>query len=172
MYLSIDTRPQRILRSAPKWNLNPASTTSVAQARRQVTRTLRAWGLPELVEDAVLIASELVTNAICHGAAPVWHTMRQLVLADGSAPVCLVVGDGGPGCGPRRSAGSAAPQVDPYGTSGRGLCIVDTLTSAWKVLPGPTGHQVWAELRSTVPLDGTDDSGRHRSSSASLRRLP
>jgi hypothetical protein len=37
------------------------------------------------------------------------------------------------------------------GTSGRGLVIVDALTTAWGSVSSSTGHHVWAELRADCP---------------------
>ena len=53
--------------------------TAVAEARQFVRNTLISWGLSgrdELVADAVLLASELVTNAIVHAGTPVQLTCR------------------------------------------------------------------------------------------------
>lgn len=45
---------------------------SVGEARYRLRRALPGLGMvPEQVEDAALMVSELVTNAVCHGAAPV-----------------------------------------------------------------------------------------------------
>ena len=45
-----------------------AEPASAQAARRFTTTTLRSWGLDGLVHDGMMIASELVTNAIMHGA--------------------------------------------------------------------------------------------------------
>src|SRR5260370_22269251 len=41
-------------------------------ARHQVRALLEAWDLREHAALGELIASELVTNALCHGAGPIW----------------------------------------------------------------------------------------------------
>src|SRR5215212_1528204 len=77
-----------------RWTL-PAVAESARAARRQVAAQLTDWGLPQMVDDATLVVSELVTNAVCHGAGPVWHALRR-VSGDGAADaVRLEVGDHG-----------------------------------------------------------------------------
>src|SRR5262249_62372060 len=52
---------------------------AVADARRFIRNTLISWGLSgrdDLVADAVLLASELVTNAIVHAGTRVQLTCR------------------------------------------------------------------------------------------------
>src|ERR1700678_1417127 len=56
---------------------------AAAQARRFVRETLRTWGVPEpaegapsLIDDAVLLTSELVTNAVVHAGTQVQVTCR------------------------------------------------------------------------------------------------
>src|SRR3954454_12983977 len=44
--------------------------TSVASARRFLRRTFAEWGLGALVDNALVVASELVTNAITHAHSP------------------------------------------------------------------------------------------------------
>ena len=71
---------------------------AAAAARRFVRDTLQAWvvagadGGHGLVDDAVLLTSELVTNAVVHAGTPVQVTCR---LAGGGIEV--VVSDGHPG---------------------------------------------------------------------------
>lgn len=138
--------------------LLPPEDASVPAARRQVAKQLNAWGLPRLVDDAELIVSELVTNAVRHGSrsGPVWHTVRRIpgkVLDE----VRLEVGDSG-----TRSWGDAGrSDVDePVGDeadlscSGRGLLLVETLSSDWGVCRLPHGHVVWALLS-----NGDEDHG-------------
>ena len=117
----------------------PADRTAPRLARRHVTAAgIRAGWLPELVDRALLIASELVTNAILHGRAPAEITVRTLPSA-----VRIEVSDGGAGAPvlpdhkPRSSA-----------TSGRGVFLLDQLADRWGChprTPGP-GKTVWAEL--------------------------
>ncbi|WP_149185124.1 ATP-binding protein [Streptomyces sp. TRM49041] len=125
------------------WTL-AASATSARLARRQVGDRLRAWRLPHLVDDAELIVSELVANAIRHGSKgdPVWHTLRRLHTVTYDA-VRLEVGDHGRGW-----SGIPAPREagDDILCNGRGLRLVRALSSDWGAWRLPHGHVVWAVL--------------------------
>ena len=122
---------------------------AAAAARRFVRDTLQAWvvtGAADghgLVDDAVLLTSELVTNAVVHAGTPVHVTCR---LADGAVEV--VVSDGHPGRlvpeAPEREA------VPSERTGGRGLLLPAALASAWGVAYGRASKAVWFRLA----LDG------------------
>jgi anti-sigma regulatory factor (Ser/Thr protein kinase) len=89
----------------------------------------------EVAEVAVLLASELVTNAVVHGRVPI----AVDAVADARA-VRVEVHDAGSGiAAPRRPASDAI--------SGRGLAIVDALATRWRAEPVPgDGKRVWFEL--------------------------
>jgi anti-sigma regulatory factor (Ser/Thr protein kinase) len=89
----------------------------------------------EIVEDAVLLVSELVTNSVLHGGQPV----VVAVDCDGDA-LQVRVRDGSSVLPARRA-------VDPGDEGGRGLALVDTLSSDWGVDPQPDGKHVWFVLR-------------------------
>ncbi|MGH3331828.1 MAG: SpoIIE family protein phosphatase [Nocardioidaceae bacterium] len=110
---------------------------AVTEARRVVAEHLRAHRLPvDVVEDAVLVTSELVTNAMLHGAAPV--DLR--VHADHSR-VLLEVQDRG-SFQPRRV------RPTPDDEHGRGLQIVAALSQRWGTRVTPDGKSVWCILGS------------------------
>lgn len=87
----------------------------VRDARRRARLLLTAWGLAEQAGLGELVASELVTNAICHGEAPIWMTLSA---DDGILRV--EVHDGGAGRPVRRYPGSGDE-------CGRGLALLDAL---------------------------------------------
>ncbi|MFD7862862.1 ATP-binding protein [Streptomyces sp. NPDC057682] len=117
----------------------PAHPESVAGARRLTRARLDAWRLDgDTHEAAVLIVSELVTNAVVHTASDrVVCELHRL-----HRGLRIAVQDQGhqPG-GPRLSAGGD----DEHG---RGLLLVDALCSAWgsRDARGGSGRIVWAEL--------------------------
>jgi anti-anti-sigma factor len=96
----------------------------------------RLW-VEELVDRAVLVASELVTNAVVHTRGPL---RLRLELVAGR--LHLAVADHAP-----RLLGLAADPGDPDAEAGRGLVVVDQLTSAWGVQHPPEGGKViWCVL--------------------------
>lgn len=109
--------------------------TSVRKAREFVSRTLSEWDLERLVDDALLVVSELATNALTHA-----DSACRVRLALTSATVRIDVLDTGAGTPEPQPASSTAEH-------GRGLHLVGALTSAWglEVVPGE-GKLVWAEL--------------------------
>lgn len=116
---------------------------SVAEARALTRAALLRWGHPELIEDATLIVSELVTNAIRYAHAPGRGRTGDpltLVLLRVASHVLLAVGDPSPRI-------PARAELDDALEHGRGLHIVDTLSKAWGWEPRPGGGKaVWALL--------------------------
>jgi anti-sigma regulatory factor (Ser/Thr protein kinase) len=106
-----------------------------AAARRAVAEVCRDASIgPECLDAAVLMTSEVVTNALRHGQGDV----RLAVGAD-HALVRVEVGDDAPTRPVPRSA-------DTDAESGRGLLIVDALASDWGVLQAAPGKTVWFEV--------------------------
>jgi serine phosphatase RsbU (regulator of sigma subunit)/anti-sigma regulatory factor (Ser/Thr protein kinase) len=120
--------------------------SAAAEARRFVRETLRAWGLPgpagrvsDLVDDAVLLTSELVTNAVVHAGTQVQVTCRM-----NSKAVEVAVRDRHPA----RALGTPLqPPGDPaVRTSGRGLLLPSALATAWGVTYARTSKAVWFRI--------------------------
>lgn len=129
------TRVVRVPGPQPEAGIElPGDSSSVAAARRFVAATLEAWGCGEVVGPAVLVTSELVTNAWRHaGAGCRLRLVRQATV------VRIEVADAAPSPPePRRVA------EDDEG--GRGLLIVSALSAAWGVDPAERGKVTWAEL--------------------------
>jgi anti-sigma regulatory factor (Ser/Thr protein kinase) len=116
----------------------PARSTSPGEARRFVGDVLRHRGLArtEVVEAAVLLTSELVTNAVLHAADGTINVDVDLDLT----AVRVEVADA--------SEERPAPRVAaPDDTSGRGLHLVEAMARAWGVeRPREDGKVVWFEL--------------------------
>ena len=116
---------------------------SVKAARDFTAATLRGWHLDGLIEDAVIIASELVTNAIRHGTAlagPECPSEVELAWQRFASRVTCVVTDGST----RPPVLSAA---DMNAESGRGLQVVHALAAAWGwMMVGAREKAVWATL--------------------------
>lgn len=120
----------------------PAQGESAGLARAAVRRTLAYWGLGGLTEDAVLLVSELVGNAVCHAR----HDAAQL----GGATLVLSLTCAGPALRIEvRDTDPRPPQPREPGSldeSGFGFVIVDALASNWGVYQAEPGKAVWAEL--------------------------
>ncbi|WP_394430246.1 ATP-binding protein [Streptomyces sp. SGAir0957] len=116
----------------------PSRPESAATARRlaQVV-ILRQWGLsPKMTEDAVLLVSELVGNAVRHTGARVFG-LRMLRRRGW---IRVEVRD------PSRGLPCLMP-VQPLDVSGRGLFLVDKLSDRWGVDLLPRGKTTWFEMR-------------------------
>ncbi|GAQ67563.1 histidine kinase-, DNA gyrase B-, and HSP90-like ATPase [Streptomyces scabiei] len=116
----------------------PSRPESAATARRlaQVV-VLRQWRLsPRMTEDAVLLVSELVGNAVRHTGARVFGLrMRRR-----PGWIRVEVRD------PSRGLPCLMP-VQEMDTSGRGLFLVDKLADRWGVDLLPRGKTTWFEMR-------------------------
>ena len=121
-----------------------AEPDAAGRARRFTTAAL-SDAPADVVEDARLVVTELVTNALLHGEAPV--SVRALVL-DGVYR--LEVEDAG-----RQLPLVPARSEDAM--TGRGLALVSALASRWGVEPGEHGGKVvYAEL-APGPTEEADD---------------
>lgn len=112
----------------------PGSLTSGREARRFLRRFLRRWGVPDLVHDAQLLTSELVNNAVVHASSAVTVRVRF-------KDRCLRVEVADVGAGALRR-----PHSGPEDTGGRGLHLVEVLSTSWGTSSGQTGRVVWFEL--------------------------
>jgi len=107
----------------------------VARARRVVTGLLRRWGLAAEVPDFELAVSELVSNALVHGAGRVHFRLS----CDQGARVRLEVGDEG--------RDGTRPHLAERRTGGWGLRFVDQVAESWGAERGGEGTLVWMVKR-------------------------
>ncbi len=121
----------------------PPVPESAGVARDFTAAALRKWHLDPLISDAVLIASELVTNAISHGTTSAGAQSGERVELTWSYQISrliCVITDQAP----------EPPMVAPAGDdaeSGHGLQIVAALAAAWGWTMLGTGEKaVWAAL--------------------------
>ena len=111
----------------------------VAEARRLVAGYLREVG-EEDGEVAVLLVSELVTNAIVHGRAPL-----ELRAASAGSALRVEVHDRDPRRAPVLRE-HVTDNIDAIRAGGRGLQLVDTLADRWGWSDNGDGKMVWFEL--------------------------
>jgi anti-sigma regulatory factor (Ser/Thr protein kinase) len=118
----------------------PARAESVGRARKLTQDRLVLWGIGQETSDtAVLVVSELVTNAVVHAAGD--HVICELRLDRGRLRIAVEDQGYGP-TGPQLHRGSEDE-------GGRGLFLVDSVCSCWGAQDtsgyGP-GRVVWAEV--------------------------
>jgi anti-sigma regulatory factor (Ser/Thr protein kinase) len=126
--------------------LVPHSPPSAALARHRFVDDLRARGLPgPVLDEAALVLSELVGNAVRHGAPLVDGDLR-IGWTVGADVVRIEVADGGRG--PLRHEASQLPMGGGSADAeqGRGLAIVGQLTASWGSAFDSTSAVVWADV--------------------------
>ncbi|MFH8597134.1 SpoIIE family protein phosphatase [Streptomyces rimosus] len=107
---------------------------SVPTGRRFLAEHLHRWHLAPLADTALLLASELMTNAVRHAPGPLavelWYSARELGVE--------VTG--------RSTPRPCARLADVNEESGRGLLLVEALADAWGTRPTADGKTVWFTL--------------------------
>ena len=115
----------------------PAAEPAAGLARQATRAAVAAWQLGELADTAVLLVSELVTNAILHAGPGAATTVLRLEY--GGSWLRIEVHDTSPH--------EPAPRTpDWLDESGFGLMLVDALATKWGVQQTIQGKAVWAEL--------------------------
>ncbi|MET8827250.1 SpoIIE family protein phosphatase [Streptomyces sp. NPDC004610] len=133
-YDGLAVRPRR--ESWTVWRVPEA----VRHARRFTRRTLRAWGVTDPCDSALLVVSELVTNALVHTGGQV-----RLDLTLVGARLRVAVADSSPRSPVKPTS------IGWEATGGRGLLLVEALSGTWGTVPVSGGKQVWSELPIDVP---------------------
>jgi anti-sigma regulatory factor (Ser/Thr protein kinase) len=127
------------LRWAARWASGPPVDT-LPDTRRRVAVVLAEWGVTgEAAEPALLVVTELLSNAVEHGGGPGWLSLE---LADDAVHVEVRDDAGTP---PRLA------DPDPSQARGRGLQMVDALASEWGWTEDPPGKVVWAAVPTRWP---------------------
>jgi anti-sigma regulatory factor (Ser/Thr protein kinase) len=127
----------------------PATAVAPGLARGEVSEIIRAWGIDVDGEAAVLLTSELVTNAVLHdGAGTIVLTMS---CRDGRFRVD--VHDASPH--PPVAARSAEPDAE----TGRGLMLVDSIADEWGYYPTAAGKGVFFTLAAAPGRTGASGPG-------------
>jgi hypothetical protein len=124
------------------WRLPDA----VMHARRFTARTVRSWGVTEEADVVQLVVSELVTNAVVHTQGDV-----HLDLTLTGDRLRIAVTDSLP-------RAPVKPRiVDWESTGGRGIMLVEAMSTAWGSVPVGGGKQVWSEI--ALPACGAPGPG-------------
>lgn len=126
---------------------------SVATARSFVRDTLQGWGYSDVVDDAVVLTSELVTNAVVHAG-----TSADVLCLRTEDGVRVEVADRYPEREvPMQGTGQSLGSPDRE--NGRGLLLCAALASRWGVDYSPTRKQVWFQLDLPQRPVGTRSAG-------------
>ncbi|MGX1887408.1 ATP-binding protein [Streptomyces sp. NPDC055287] len=118
----------------------PHAPGAVPAVRGRVRNILAEWGLsPDAIMDALVVVSELLTNALVHALPPA--TLRlSWVRVDGHGALRVEVTDAGPVLA---GDGWGAPDPDEHG---RGIDIVTALATRCGIRVGTEGITRWADL--------------------------
>ncbi|MGW1210642.1 SpoIIE family protein phosphatase [Streptomyces sp. NPDC002499] len=173
----VEQRPGGVRPRAQKSAALPGSPLAPGTARAIVRAALTEWAevaLPgtehltdRLADDAVVVVSELVTNAVVHAGTDVEVACR---MEEANGDVVVEVCDHHPSRAPRDTDASHAPrdtdQREPHEAPehGRGLRLVATLAESWGVTYRRGAKTVWARLSAegTTAADGIEEyTGRH-----------
>ncbi|WP_326642307.1 ATP-binding protein [Streptosporangium sp. NBC_01755] len=109
----------------------PADPEVVGKARRLAREALVAWGISAVTEGVAMVVSELVSNAVVHGRAPITLSLHR---------------HGRIVCGEVTDHGAVWPTpllAGPDSEHGRGLAIVAAYADRWGVESAPGGKTVW-----------------------------
>ena len=130
-------RPERHVRRGCRVRL-AAGPAAPAEARRRVRDAIRSWQVPVDLDAALLLTSELVTNAIRHEAGQGAQAV-MLVIASSRGRLRVDVHD------TSRSLPAVA-EVPADAETGRGLLLVETLSDEWGFYRTPAGKAVYFTL--------------------------
>lgn len=131
----------------------PGRRDSTPAARAFLSRLLDGWGLPEsVIDDASLLTTELLSNAVLHGRGLV-HL--RVEVEDGAVHVRV------------HDDAAGLPEVnhaDPTSLGGRGMFIVECVADEWGSDPDEPGKTVWFRLHDPRQ-DGASPSAASNGSS-------
>ncbi|WP_458246006.1 SpoIIE family protein phosphatase [Streptomyces sp. MAI_2237] len=151
--LHVDNRPRSsVITARAAASFEPVGR-SVATARSFVRDTLQGWGFADIVDDAVVLTSELVTNAVVHAG-----TSADVLCLRTDDGVRVEVADHYP----EREIplqGSPVNMGSPDREGGRGLQLCAALAGRWGVEYTPTHKQVWFQLDLPQRAVGTRAAG-------------
>jgi anti-sigma regulatory factor (Ser/Thr protein kinase) len=109
-----------------------------AEARRRVRDAIRSWRVSVDLDAALLLTSELVTNAVRHEAG---QGARSVMLTIASSRGRLRVDVHDTSC-----SLPAVAEVPADAETGRGLLLVETLSDEWGFYRTPAGKTVYFTL--------------------------
>jgi serine phosphatase RsbU (regulator of sigma subunit)/anti-sigma regulatory factor (Ser/Thr protein kinase) len=130
----------------------PNDRRTPAAARALVRSVLEEAGLDALLNEALLLTTELSTNAVVHA-----NTELDIEVSADQTGLTVTVTDFAPGPVEQLAVGPRNESVDigEVAERGRGLLLVDHFASRWGTVHEGTGKGVWFRLERTVPAEST-----------------
>ncbi|MEU0058203.1 PAS domain S-box protein [Streptomyces sp. NPDC006334] len=113
----------------------PAVPASVPEGRAFLHKALTSWNCAEQADDALLLLSETLTNAVQHAEGPISVRLHRT-----ATDLTIEVGDRSPQLPQPRQAAE-------HEECGRGLILVRALAEDWGVRPTDEGKTTWFTLR-------------------------
>ncbi|MFI1854913.1 ATP-binding protein [Streptomyces sp. NPDC020480] len=121
-----------------------AEPGEVPALRRSMRMHLTRWGLPDLIDAALICVSELVTNVIVHVGA---GTPTTMAVSMNGTYLRIEIHD------PDRRALPTLLGATATSESGRGLTLVTAVTDRWGVMPTDAGKTTWCEIATALRRD-------------------
>ena len=124
-----------------------ADVYSATYARQFVRETLTEWNRMDIEGDVSLAVTELVTNSVVHA-----HSPAVVTLINNDGVVHVRVRDNEP-------THPHLVHASESDTGGRGLLIVEAVSSSWGIDVEAPGKVVWLDIRETKPVESTGALG-------------
>ncbi|TFV76802.1 ATP-binding protein [Blastococcus sp. CT_GayMR19] len=118
----------------------PPTRSSVPAARHLLLEILRAWDVPQDLDDAALLVTELVANVIDHVRGEASLSL-ELAVSDGWLRISVADGS---------SIRPVVRELEHEQPRGRGLLLVKAIADRWGSEDHRGGKRVWFELRPTA----------------------
>jgi anti-sigma regulatory factor (Ser/Thr protein kinase) len=118
----------------------PPNRSSVPAARHLLLEILRAWDVPQDLDDAALLVTELVANVIDHVQGEASLSL-ELAVSDGWLRISVADGS---------SIRPVVRELEHEQPRGRGLLLVKAIADRWGSEDHRGGKRVWFELRPTA----------------------
>ena len=131
----------RVLTTRPMQRTFPGRADQIARAREFTKRVL---GLCPVTDEAVLLVSELATNALEHTSTGDGGQFQVTICRNG---ISLLIGVSDNGSAKIPELGP----LDPESETGRGLGLVELITKRWGYCGDQDGLTVWFELQAESP---------------------
>ena len=142
----------------------PGRPEHVREARAFVAKALGE--LQHSLDTAVLLTSELVTNAVTHSSSRCDGGTVTLLITESPGGVRIEVTDQG------SDLSSPVVRGDVYASDGHGLFLVQTLAGQWGYLREGAGTTVWFWLSVGPAAQCSDQDQSHHDQSHPIPRSP